>query len=287
MRRRERELEAENKRLRDASLAPPQPKAEPTKLDEARAAPPKPVDDPEPDRTADPEAWRDWKIRDNDRWRATVEAERQAEARQRQVNEAVRGAIEEFQSIETAYVQTNPDYFNATQFGRQKYTEAMRVMHPEMNDRQIAQHIDYEIMKQASDWRRKGLNPAEEFYDYCIERLGYKPTAAEAEAAAKAEAEAPAEPEKPAAPEPEDDLEALANLHRGLPAAEEPKPPPARPKPSLKQIAAARRRSASPLQGPGQGGRASVTKEAAAEMTLGDFAELSPADLADLEAMEE
>jgi hypothetical protein len=279
-------LAAENKRLKEASLAQPQPKGEPTKLDEARAAAPKPVDDPEPDKTADPEAWRDWKIRDNDRWRAAVEAERQAEARQRQVNDAVRSAIDEFQELETTYSQTNPDYFKATEFGRQKYTEAMKVMHPEMNDRQIAQHIDYEIMKQASVWAQKGLNPAEEFYDYCIERLGYKPEVAPKEEP-KPEPEDTLEPQKPEAEEAEDGLEALANLHRGMPQPEAKKPPPVRPKPNIKQIAAARRRSASPLHGPGQGGRASVTKEAAAEMTLADFAELSPADLADLEAAEE
>jgi hypothetical protein len=285
MRRRERELEAENKRLRDASLAPPQPKAEPNKLDEARAAVPKATDDPEPDRAADPEAWRDWKIRDNDRWRATVESERREEVRQRQVNEAVRSAIDEFQSVEATYVKTNPDYHKATEFGRQKYTDALMVMRPDLNERQIAQHIDYEIMKQASAWAAKGLNPAEEFYDYCIERLGYKPTKAEE---AEQEAAAKAEPEKPEAEdEPEDGIEALANLHRGLTPAPDKKPIPARPKPNLKQISNAKRRSASPLHGPGQGGSISITKEAAAEMTMAEFAELSPQALADLENMDE
>lgn len=280
MRRRERELEVENKRLRESSLAPQPPKAEPTKLDQARAEP-KVDDDPEPDRGVDPEAWRDWKIRDNDRWRAQVQAERQELARQRQMDAAWSGAVEEFRGLETAYAEKALDYYKATEFGRQKYADAMKVMHPEFNDRQIAEHIDKKIMAQASIWAQNGLNAAEEFYDLCIEKLGYVPAKAEAAVEHDAPAEAPQKSDKD-----EEEMEALANRHRGI-ETPEPAPPPPRPKPNLKQISAARRRSASPLHGPGQGGSVSLTKEAAASMTMAEFAELSPGALAELEAMEE
>lgn len=279
-----RELREAKAKLKEASLAPPQPKAPdavPTKLDEARAAVPKPLDDPEPDRAKDPETWRDWKIRDNDRWRATVEAERKVQAEQQQRNELTRAAVDELRSLETDFIKDQPDYFDAAKFGRQKYAEAMRIMHPEMNDRQLGAEIDFKIMEQASKWAQRGLNAAEEFYDLCIEKFGYVPAA---KVAAKPQVEEEAEPEEETESA-EDRLEALANQHRGLAPAKA--APPVRPKPSLKQISASRRRSASPLQGPGQGGRASITKEAAVEMTMAEFAELSPADLADLEAMGE
>lgn len=273
-----RELREAKAKLRDkeASLVPAAKPEQPTKLDDARQVP-KVADDPEPDRNADPEAWKDWRIREQDRRIAAQEAKTAAmEAkatesdRQQEVNKAVKEGLDEFMAVESRYIKENPDYVKAAEFGRQKYTEALKVMNPQLSDPQISQHIDFEIIKQASKWAEQGLNPAEEFYDYCIERLGYKPGAAKVET-------------NPEPDDSEDGLEALANQHRGLPAAE---PVKERAKPSLKQINGTKRRSASPLHGPGQGGSTQVTKEAAAEMTMAEFSELTPQQLAELEAME-
>ena len=248
LRREKRELEAQ---LRAA-------KGEPKPVDPAKPAVKdgKPAEDAEPDRAKEPEKWRDWKDRQRDAEIEELRKFREEQTRQQEEKQVFTQAITEFNEIRDDYIKKNPDYVNAFTHGYDAYAKAIKMMRPDLTGQQIVQMVDREMLKFAGTCVAKGLNPAEELYDMAIERFGYVPNA-------KKSVEEVEEPE----------------------AEEVEEAPREAPRPKLKKIAETRKRSASPLMGGGQGGKGPLTKEAAANMSLGDMMNLDPSDWAELERM--
>jgi hypothetical protein len=214
------------------------------------AAPEKPK---EPDRNVNYQEWLEWKIAQQDNTQAEqakiVNEYKTFMANEQNAKEtqaAINRGVEEFQGIEQSYIKQNPDYLKAMEFAREKYSDALRLTNPQFTAKQIDAKIDYDILSFAAQASVKGLNPAEELYDMAMERFGYSKAEERAEqSAVRAER---------------------------------------REKPNLKVITNNKRRSATPLSGGGRGGDIPLTLDVAANsMTLGEFANLTPGELAQLE----
>lgn len=211
----------------------------------------------EPDKNVNYQAWLEWKLMQNDN---TIQEQKvlledyktwkAEQTRQTETQQVINNAVGEFQTIEASYQKTNPDYLDAMEFARNKYAEALSITNPQMTKKQIDAKIDYDILTFASQKSQLGLNPAEELYDLAMERFGYQKTASKLEI----------DEEQP--------------IQRRQ--AE---------KPNLRTVSNNRRRSASPLTGGGQGGSIPLTKEIAANMNMAEFSQLTPDELATLEAM--
>lgn len=256
-------MQAELKRLRGETGGGAQPKPveakQPTE-EERRAA--DAAKDPEPDRGKDPNKWTDWKIRQQDKEIAELRGQTTQSVEQTRTNEKIREATEEFKGIRDKYIEKNPDYVPAFQHGFERYAEALALTNPGWTRQQIVRQADYQLLMFASDCAKKGVDPAAAIYDMCIERFGYKPGSAKRQ-------EQPRQRDQGE----EDD--------RGGRRDERD----ARRRPNLRLIDSNRRRSASGLGSGGQGGSARLTKEAAADMTLGELANLDTDMWADLERM--
>lgn len=248
LRREQRELKAELARLKAEKTAPaPEIKKEEPKP-EIKAEPVK-----EPNKEENYQAWLEWKLQQQDNTiqeQAKLTREykdwRTRQEQSQQEERITNAAVEEFTRIEDAYKKENPDYGNAIEFARQKYLDAAKIFYPEKTEKQIEEAIDKQMLTYAAQYASKGLNPAEELYDLVQEKFGYK----------KAEVTAAAEEEKPAPKQ----------------------------KPNLRIVNENRKRSATPLGTGGQSGSISITKEIAADMSVGEFSRLTPEDLANLEA---
>lgn len=252
-RRENRELKARLAKLEAEKSAPTAPVKEEAKPEVKNE---KAELDKEPDKTQNYQAWLEWKIAKND---STIEGqqklieelkeERVKTRKQEEEDRVTNAAIEEFTNIEEAYKKQNPDYENAIDFARKKYLDAAKMFYPDKTEKQIEEAIDKQMLAYAAGYAAKGLNPAEELYDLVQEKFGY----------VKAEA----------MPEP----------------AEEKPRQEVKQRPNLKVVNENRRRSASPLGNGGQGGSIPITKQIAADMSLGEFSRLTPDDLMNLENM--
>lgn len=247
-----RELRELKAKLALLEKPPEPPKQEPKP--EVVAKPAEPEIAKEPDKTTDYQGWLEWKLAQSDmtlkeqaKIIEDVKTWREESTKVKEAESTIQTAIQEFTTIEETYKAANPDYLPAIQFARSKYADSIKTLYPNMSQRQIETAIDQQILQFASDSATKGLNPAEELFDMAIERFGWVKEQPKPE-------ETPAE--KPKLVE----------------------------KPNLKVISNNRKKSASPLAGGGQGGTIPLTQEAAADMSLGEFAQLSPAELAALEA---
>lgn len=227
--RQRRELAAANKRAEElAAKSTPQPEKVETK-----------DTDPEPDRAAAYEAWLEWKDRQLEKKVNKIESFVTEQAKREERASITSAAIDELTSINTAYAKENPDYTNAMNYGYDAYYRSIKTLNPAWSDTQIVKEIDGLILNFASETYKKGLNPAEEFYSYAIENLGYSP--------------------------------------RKETKNEEKKPV------SLKVIEGNKKRSASPLVG-GQEGVTKHSLSSLPDMSVGEFANLTSAQLDALEA---
>lgn len=245
-----RELRAKIAQLEAAKTAP-QPAPPPPA---PAPAPPNKEAAKEPDKNVNYQEWLEWKLAQSDNtiqeqnklYKELSDWKNGQEARTKE-QETWNNDATAFVEIENRYKATNPDYGNAADYARDKYFNALKISMPQATDAQINAAINNEVMGYARMWRSQGLNPAEEFYDMAIERFGYE----------KADEEAVATPPMRRTPE----------------------------KPNLRVVNNNRKRSATPLNGGGQGGSVPLTKEAAADMTIGEWNKLTPSEIEALENM--
>lgn len=259
LRREKRELEAQ---LKTAKGQPPA--AQEKSPEVAKKADGKPAEDAEPDKAKDPQAWRDWKDRQRDAELAELRNFRDSQTKQQEETKVYTQAIGEYNQIRDDYIKVNPDFIPAFNHGFESYAKSIKMVRPDLTNPQITAWVDKELLKFAGECVGKGLNPAEEIYDMAIERFGYVPKSA-------------AEVAKDESDEPEAESEGT-KLPVGVRQKETPRP-------NLKAIADTRKRAASPLIGGGQSGKGALTKEAAANMTLGEMIDLQPKDWEELERM--
>ena len=249
-------------------------KAKLREMEEAKAVPAtdvaaqvqeKPVVDQEPDKATNPQAWNEWRIRSLEKTIETklapIEKNYQQTEEQRTANERISGAVNEFKQIRDNYIKENPDFVPAFTHSYNKMTEAMALMNPGWSKEQVIKEADWQMLQFSANCAKKGVNPAEAIYDLCIERFGWKPGQAEAK------------PSKRAAVEPEDEHE------------EQETPVRERPKTDLRTIDRNRKRSVTPLSRGGQSGSSRLTKEAIADMPLGEMLNLEASDWDALERL--
>jgi hypothetical protein len=214
--------------------------------------------DPEPDQAKDPTAWMQWKIRKQDEQLSALTGKTVQTERERELATVETAAVGELQEISKRYMRKNPDYAPAVLFAEREYGKALKMQNPNMSVDDINAFMKKEMLRLSVGWVAKGLDPAEEIYDMCIERFGYVPNSG-----GRREQQFK-----------EDNGEEARNP-TGM----------RRKSPDLRVVNNNRRRSASPLQGSGQGGSPHMSKEAAADMTLGEMAQFDQADWDALERM--
>ena len=259
MRRELREAKAKAAALESARTAPAAADVKQTVVGDKKADPA----DPEPNKQEQYEAWLEWRDRQLEAKAAGLEAKvakidgrLEQQDQERAYAGQFQAAVHEFIDIENAYRQENPEYNEAIGHGRMEYLRAAKIMHPDKTTAQIETAIDNQMIQFAAQAAVKGLNPAEELYDLCIERFGYVPKDRRI-----------AEPEVKS-----DNAKAISA-------------PVAKAKPDLAVIQANKKKSASSLNGGGSGGSQTLTPDDLANMTNAEFSNLSPAQLRELEAL--
>jgi hypothetical protein len=174
-RRKARELEAENKRLREAQAAPkPEPVA---KKDE-----PKPEDyrdwktkNPEPDKEKDLAGWLVWNAEDQRKWREEQSAVIAQSEETRRMDTLVQDAQQEIVDLEAEYRKSNNDYDNAMDFAKGEFAKAMRITNPGITEVQIKKELQKLVLQTALRCDRDRTSLGETLYDMAIERFGYEP----------------------------------------------------------------------------------------------------------------
>lgn len=136
-------------------------------------------DDPEPDKQGAYEAWLEWKDRQIEAKVNKLEYIQSKELREREQDRTEQAAFAQLNEIQSDYIKENPDYPNAVAYGYQTYLNAMKITYPDLTHAEAVKATDKAVLKFASDAFKKGLNPAEEFYSYTIEKFGYTSKAKE------------------------------------------------------------------------------------------------------------
>ena len=263
MRRKNRELEEELRQLRAGGQRPTQ-EAQPAKPAVAEK-PAAAVADPEP-ADKDSPAWDKWKIRDQERRLAAIEGRTQEDHKQAELNTQISRAKDEFRNVQSEYIRRNPDYVNAFKVGYENYTRSLRIAHPEWTNQEIVNTADYRLLLYAGQMAKKGVNPAEAIYDYCIETLGYRPGSVKPAQRQQREEQI------------EEEVDENGDFIEVSPRREVRKP-------NLRVIEKNKRRSANGLGGGGQGSSARLTRESVANMTLGEMANLDTDVWSELERL--
>lgn len=155
-------------------------------------------------------------------------------------------AADELSAIEHDFMADNPDYSAATRHMIASMYNGAKSLYPEMTDKQATEVIKNKVLSVASDAARRGMNPAEVLYQISFDNYGYEP-----------KADTQAAPETPAKPK-------------------------ADPVANLRKKAKNKKRSVNGLSGGGQNAGARVTIDEANTMTLGDFGNLSEAEMDEL-----
>lgn len=223
------------------------------------------VTDPEPDKAKNPDAWKDWKIRDQDRRLEVVEGTTTQTREQIEANETVRGAVEEFKAIRDRYIEKNPDFVPAFNHAFNEYCVALLKVNPSWTRDRVQKEVDWQILKYSGECARKKIDPAEAIYDMAIERFGYKPGSGMKRGT-------------------EDDGGEDEGQDDGRRGAEGMRRQNGK-RPNLSVVKNNQRRSASPLHGGGQSGNIQLTREAVANMSLGELKDLSQEDWDRLERL--
>ncbi len=256
-----REREAAENRARiaeDRLKAPAAPAAD-------KAADPAKVADPEPDKNTDPEAHERWRVRklaadlqSMQDWKETQEKKTRYEENLKVARDEFSGFEQQFQTRDDA-----KDYEDVASFAVSAIAQSLRIMNPGWTQQQVAQQSELELLKRAGALQKAGhSNPIEALYHQVKNTWGYQPKAA---AAVAAEGEG------------EDDAPA-----RGEDGKFEKKPL----KPSLKQIAENKKKSASSMTPGGRSGNAPLTRDGLLKGSVSDWARLTPEQLKQAEELE-
>lgn len=181
-RRKAREAEAENKRLKQeleaAKRYQPEPVKEPAKTETK-------IDNPEPNKDEDLAGWLVWNAEEQRKWRESEKKKSEASEKQRQIDELYDRGYQEVDAIQNEYKKTNPDYDNAIAHAKESYKRAVKTIDPRLTDAQIEKAIKQEILNIAVECTKNGTNLGETLYDMAIERFGYEPKDAENEEVAQ------------------------------------------------------------------------------------------------------
>lgn len=141
--------------------------------EEARA---KPIvqevqEEPEPDRMLYPDAWKDWKIAQQDKRQTELDAKLE----QISAMSAIEGTRRGMNNIEKAYKANSgvSDYDDRMNYIMESEKARIKLLHPNATDGQIDSHLEAEKFRMANQAIADGRNPAELFYKMA-DTYGYK-----------------------------------------------------------------------------------------------------------------
>jgi len=145
---------------------------------------PKPNDDPEPNKTEDREEWLEWKSRQLEKTVSSINEWKQTQENQRQQNELIQSAIQEFTGYEERFKAKAPDYDQAAAFYQAKVKDSIMTLNPQLNEAQVNQIMTKQLLTIGSTFANQGLDPAEAIYNIA-KRQGFKAPEPEFKADAK------------------------------------------------------------------------------------------------------
>jgi len=147
--------------------------------------------DPEPNKAEDREEWLDWKARQLEKDTTEIKQWKQQQQEVAQKNELIQGAIQEFQGYEANFKAQAPDYDEAAAFVRQRVTDSIALLNPNLAPAQLNQMVANQLLRMASNSVNQGINPAAAVYDMA-KRQGFTkeaPKETEAKTVSKASLE--------------------------------------------------------------------------------------------------
>lgn len=137
------------------------------------------IEDPEPDKD-DVEAHLRWENRQLRRdteglkkWRSEQQQLIETQQQERQYQETVSKAIQNFSRIEQDFSEKTPDYEDASAFMVQKMAQGVQAIYPMATKDQITQFVNNQILSMADGFAQQSLNPVEELYHMAKERYGF------------------------------------------------------------------------------------------------------------------
>lgn len=201
----------------------------------------------EPDPNLDPEAHLRWELQQTKAQLQEVAAWKQKKDYEEQRVTLRDEAVKSYTSYENEFKDTVADYGEVTRFGIQAIASSIMTLNPALKGEALNDAVKHKVLELGAQAEARGEQPAEFFYKQS-KAWGYKP-----------------EP----------------------PKAED-TPAPEKKTPSVKNIAEHKKRSATSLTPGGKSGSAPVSREQvmSKNMTLADFAKLTPNQLRELEAQE-
>ncbi len=200
----------------------------------------------EPDPNLDPEAHLRWSLSKTQSELKEIK-ERNAKSDKIERDKQVRaGAIKAYQDYEKEFIPQTKDYTEVTKFGVAQITNSIRIMNPKLEGEELQEAVLRQCLRLAAQAEAEGHNPAEHLYHMVKNQWGYQPPAPEPEA----------------------------------------KPEEEKLRPSIKSIAANKKKTAGSLAHGGKSGNNPISKEAFANMGFAEVARLSAKDLRELEALE-
>lgn len=232
-----RDKAAAEKRAEDAERRAAQPPAP------AVATAPTPAADAEPDKATNYEGWLEWRSRKVEAVAeqaakdvADVKQWKDQTVAERQADENKKAAFGYLENKEREFAKTAPDYNDVRQFALDNIARSLRTLYPSLEGAALGKAVEKQVLVLAANAERQGYDPIEHMY-HQAKAAGYTPKAP--------------------------------------PVAEQPaETPPA--KPLLKNIAANKQKSASPLAAGGKNGAAPMSRDAIKGMKFSDVASLSP-----------
>jgi len=148
------------------------PKADPVKVDV----------DAEPNKSEDPDAWNDWRIR------ALEKQNSELGQKVGKINERFdaddgqrrrQSAIQSLASDEHDFMKSQPDYEPAAEYMKTKMMEGIKYAYPRASDKQVEAFMQNQIIEMMAQFKLDGQNPGEGIYQIAKERFGYVKAAAE------------------------------------------------------------------------------------------------------------
>lgn len=206
----------------------------------------------EPDPNLDPEAHLRWKLSKTEEQLHDIAKWKEGKEQEERKVIVKNGAVEAWDRYEKAFMPTVTDYEAVTNFGIQAIKQSIMTLNPNLTGPALGEAIQHQVLRLAAQAEQQGHDPAEYLY-HQAKSWGYKP--------------APVEP--------------TAEEKAAAAAAD-------KAKPNITKIAEHKRRSASSLTGGGKSGAPMVSREQALskDMTLAEWAKLTPGQLRELEQQE-
>lgn len=200
-------------------------------------------EDPMPDRSLDPDGYRDWKDRQLDAKLDRIDKFTEGQRKEKEQAETYQRAGAELNGYVETFSKEVPELKAVLNHAAGRWKQSFKDINPKISDVEVEAAFGKFALMQAAEALNRGEDPAESLYNMALERYG-----------------------RPAAP-----------------VKETPKQP-EKQKINLARIDASRRKSATPLQGGGQGSEnMTLTKAAVAAMPLHEFAQIDERTLRQLE----